>query len=95
MQKASVREILEYIKLLGYISPWQLTTKFGYTKAGAIKRTWDLKNKGLITNTVQGKYNLTYNGLRRLEYYVSKDNNKNKGAGNERKQSPAGYQSPR
>jgi predicted HTH transcriptional regulator len=79
--KATKKELLEFIKSLGYIQPWQIRQKFGYTELGANHKIMELKKQGLINNPVTGKWNLTYTGLRRLEYYNAKDN-KNKGAGN-------------
>ena len=66
---------------MGYIAPWQLEAKFGYTKRGAINKITELRIAGLITNSTYGKWNLTFTGLRRLEYYYAKDNGKNKSTG--------------
>ena len=78
MIKASKQQILEYIKSLQFIQPWQLVRKFGYTQGGAVKKLWELKQQGLVDNKTYGKWNVTYTGLRRLLYYESKNTNQNK-----------------
>jgi hypothetical protein len=70
--RATRQEILEYIQANVYIETWQLSYKFGYTKWGAIKKIQSLKRAGLVHNKiVYGKWNLTHQGLRRLDYYLN------------------------
>ena len=72
-QIATTKQILQFIGDLEFIQPWQLENEFGYTAKSAQKKIQCLRVAGLINNSIRGKWNLTTEGERRLEYYNAKD----------------------
>jgi Mn-dependent DtxR family transcriptional regulator len=77
MERVPTRiEILEFIRNRQFIQPWELADRFGYTHKFAKLKVHRLYRAGLIGNTVRGKWNLTYKGLRRLEYLTGKGSQK-------------------
>jgi Mn-dependent DtxR family transcriptional regulator len=72
-EKASTKEILEFIKLKQFIEPWQLSDKFGYTEKGSAKKLSILKKRGLLNNEIYGQWDVTEKGTARLIYYGKRE----------------------
>lgn len=80
-EKVSRKKLLEFIKNNVFVQPWQLAEEFGYTQGSACKKIMRLHRAGLIDNSVRGKWNLTDDGERRLQYYYAHE--KKTGTGTE------------
>jgi hypothetical protein len=72
----TTQEILQFIKDAQFIQPWELSNKYGYTQRFAENKIYRLHKARLIDNSIPGKWNLTTEGLRRLNYYNAKDQEK-------------------
>ncbi len=68
-QIASKKQVLQFINDCHYAQPWEVANEFGYTLKGAIAKIHRLRVAGLVTNSIYGKWNLTNEGERRLDYY--------------------------
>lgn len=69
MKKATLLEVLEFIKKREVVTPTDLMEKFRYTCGGAYSTLGWLKREGFITNDVRGEWTITDKGMKRLIYY--------------------------
>jgi hypothetical protein len=64
-----LKEVLQFIKDCQFIETRELSNEFGYTIGFAVNKMVRLHKAGLVDNAIHGKWSLSVNGLRRLEYY--------------------------
>lgn len=67
---ATTKQILQFIHDAGYIKPRELSDELGFTERYAITKITRLHKRGLVDNKqIHGKWNLTEEGERRLNYH--------------------------
>jgi hypothetical protein len=74
----TLKEILQFISDRHFVQPWELANQFHYTPRFAQNKTYRLHKSGLIKNAEYGKYNLSYDGLRRLAYLNEREKKERK-----------------
>jgi len=71
--KCTKEELLKYIRERGMVENWEIDQKYDYADGTARHKLNRLKKQGLVINLEADHWELTVDGIYRLNYYARKE----------------------